>query len=92
MKLVSGTIYKCIPFLSSPTKPTLYISGAVTLYVSLSQKQPASLAEMTDATAQVKVGFNILSGQIRYIAAEFDADVDVLECGIVTSQEQLNNR
>lgn len=87
MKLVSGRIYRCLPYLTSQTFPTLELTGAATIYVSLSQKEPTSIADMTDVTSEVSVGFNTLHGQIRYICAVFGEGSAVNECGIVTSAD-----
>lgn len=91
MNLVSGEIYRCIPFLQSQTLPVLQITGSATVYVSLSQTKPASVDEMFDVTDEVKEGFNTLSGQIRYICVVFSEPSVVSESGIVTYQSKLDN-
>lgn len=91
MNLVSGEIYRCIPFLQSQTLPVLQITGSATVYVSLSQTKPSSVDEMFDVTDEVKEGFNTLSGQIRYICVVFSEPSVVSESGIVTYQSKLDN-
>lgn len=90
MKLVSNTIYRCIPFVSSPVMPTLKITGAATIYVSLSQTKPADVSEMDNVTSQTTIGYNVLNGQIRYICAVFGNDASVEESGIVSTQEHID--
>lgn len=89
MKLVSGKIYRCVPYLTSPALPTLFVSGAVTLYVSLNQTAPKSTDEMDDVTAEIKAGYNTLCGQIRYICAVFADPAYAEECGIVSTADYL---
>ena len=87
MKLVPGKIYRCIPYLTSPTLPTLFVKGAVTLYVSLSQTEPKSINEMDDVTSEIKEGYNTLCGQIRYMCVVCADTAYVEECGIVSTAD-----
>lgn len=87
MKLVPGKIYRCIPYLTSPTFPTLFVSGAVTLYVSLNQTAPKSIDEMDDVTSEIKEGYNTLCGQIRYICVVCADPAYAEECGIVSTAD-----
>lgn len=87
MKLVPNKIYRCIPYLASPAFPTLFISGAMTVYVSLNGTEPKSIANMDDVTNEIKEGYNTLTGQIRYICVVGDAPNYAEECGIVSTAD-----
>lgn len=85
MKLVSKKIYKAGLFMQGATAPTLEYKGTPKVYVSLATYQP-KLEDMTEITADLKAGMNMLQGQIRWIAAEYLTPSDaVYECGIITS-------
>lgn len=90
MNLVSGEIYRCIPYLQAQVLPTLQIKGSATIYVSLAQTKPTDISEMTDVTDEVEEGLNTLSGQIRYICAVFGSGSSVAESGIVSSQNKTD--
>lgn len=90
MTLVSGQIYRCLPFLQSQTLPVLQIKGSATVYVSLEQTQPTDTSDMVDVTSEVEEGFNTLLGQIRFICVVFSSGSEVKESGIVTAQSKLD--
>lgn len=90
MNLVSGEIYRCLPFIQSQTFPVLQITGDATVYVSLAQTKPASTDEMFDVTDEVKEGMNTMVGQVRYICVVFSDSSSVSESGIVTAQSKTD--
>ena len=90
MTLVSGTIYRCLPFIQSQTLPVLHIKGSVAVYVSLAQTAPTAVSEMIDVSDEIEEGFNTLSGQIRFICVVFESGAEASESGIVTAQSKLD--
>ena len=92
MKLLNKKVYKVYSYTTGTPLPTLEVQGNPKVYVSLSDKTP-KLEDMTDVTADLVPGFNMLNGHIRWIAAVCDYTDDeedsksdaVYECGIVTN-------
>lgn len=92
MILESNKIYRCIPFISSPVFPSLNVKGSTSLYVSLKEYMPESTADMDDVSDQIKEGYNVLNGQIRYICAVYGEGSVVEESGIVSAQEHIERK
>ena len=92
MILESNKIYRCIPFISSPVFPTLKVQGTARIFVSLKEYTPETVAEMDDVSDQIKEGYNVLNGQIRYICAVYAGDSLVEESGVVSSQEHIERK
>jgi hypothetical protein len=90
MDLVSGKIYRVLPYVQAQTLPVLQINGSATIYVSVAQTEPTSVSEMVDVTNEVEAGFNTLFGQIRYICAVFSSGSSVSEAGIVSQQNKTD--
>lgn len=88
MNLVSGKIYKCLPFMQAQTFPVLHVTGEATVYVSLDHTAPTDVSQMIDVTEEVEAGCNTLIGQVRYICAVFSGTSAVSESGIVTYQNK----
>lgn len=93
MKLKSNVIYRAYTYTTGTPLPSLEIKGTPKVFVSLDEDKPRSIDHMTEVTADLQPGVNLLNGQIRWIAASYDKSNDVegqvadavYECGIVTT-------
>ncbi len=89
MKLLPNKIYRAYAFSTGTPLPTLEVKGNPKIYVSLADLEPKNIGQMSEVTAEVKEGMNLLNGQIRWIAYVPSNNSDaVSECGIITKGTQ----
>lgn len=86
MQLEDKKIYKVGLYAGNAVMPSLLYTGTAKVYVSLEKAQPAAISDMIEVTSELTQGVNVLQGQIRWIAADYQAQTDIVkECGILSA-------